>query len=101
MAQGCSGLHWRAGCICPDDVLICLNRFGGHSGEFTVWLCGSDTVARFNGVVVLGDPISPICVQQRNGRFFTDFNRTISGALANKSLLDIQGITEAINYNRD
>ena len=65
------------------------------------WLYGSDTVARFPGVVVVGDHISPICVQQRNGRFITDFNRTISGALANESLLDMQGITEAINYYRD
>ena len=36
-------------------------------------------------------------VQQRNGLSYTDFNRTISDALANESLLDMQGITEAIS----
>ena len=46
---------------------------------------------------MLGNHISPINVQQRNGLFFTDFNRTISDALANESLLDMQGITEAIS----
>lgn len=80
-----------------DDALMCQNRFGGRSDEFIVWLYGSDTVARFNGVIVLGNHISPINVQQRNGLFFTDFNRTISDALANESLLDMQGITEAIS----
>ena len=30
-------------------------------------------------------------------RPYTDFNRTISDALANESLLDMQGITEAIS----
>lgn len=36
-------------------------------------------------------------VQQRNGLSFTDFNRTISDALANESMLDMQEITEAIS----
>ena len=29
--------------------------------------------------------------------FFTNFNRTISDALANESILDMQGITEAVS----
>ena len=36
-------------------------------------------------------------VQQRNGLSFTDFNRTISDALANESMLDMQEITETIS----
>ena len=36
-------------------------------------------------------------VQQRNGLSFTGFNRTFSDTLANESLLDMQGITEAIS----
>lgn len=80
-----------------DDALMCQNRFGGRSNEFLVWIYGSDQATRFNGVVVLGNHISPMNVQQRNGLSFTDFNRTISDALANESLLDMQGITEAVS----
>lgn len=80
-----------------DEALMCQNRFGGRSDEFIVWIYGSDHAARFNGVVVLGNHISPMNVQQRNGLSFTDFNRTISDALANESLLDMQGITEAVS----
>lgn len=76
---------------------MCQNRFGGRNDEFLVWIYGSDQATRFNGVVVLGNHISPMNVQQRNGLSFTDFNRTISDALANESLLDMQGITEAIS----
>lgn len=80
-----------------DDALMCQNRFGGRNDEFLVWIYGSDQATRFNGVVVLGNHISPMNVQQRNGLSFTDFNRTISDALANESLLDMQGITEAVS----
>ncbi|MDD5910917.1 MAG: helix-turn-helix domain-containing protein [Bacteroidales bacterium] len=80
-----------------DDALMCQNRFGGRNDEFLVWIYGSDQATRFNGVVVLENHISPMNVQQRNGLSFTDFNRTISDALANESLLDMQGITEAVS----
>lgn len=80
-----------------DEALMCQNLFGGRSDEFIVFIYGSDHTTRFNGVVVLGNHISPMNVQQRNGLSFTDFNRTISDALANESLLDMQGITEAIS----
>lgn len=80
-----------------DDALMCQNRFSGRSDEFLVWIYGSDHATRFNGVVVLGNHISPMNVQQRNGLSYTDFNRTISDALANEPLLDMQGITEAIS----
>ena len=80
-----------------DDALMCQNRFGGRSNEFIMWLYGSDQTTRFNGVVVLGNHINPMYVQERNGLFFTDLNRTISDALENESRLDMQGITEAIS----
>ena len=80
-----------------DDALMCQNRFGGRSNEFIVWLYGSDQTTRFNGVVVLSNRISPMYVQERNGLFFADLNRTISDAFENESRLDMQGITEAIS----
>ena len=49
-----------------DDALMCQNRFGGRSNEFIMWLYGSDQTTRFNGVVVLGNHISPMYVQERN-----------------------------------
>ena len=52
---------------------------------------------RFNGVVVLGRKVSPFSVVEKNGLRFTDLNRTISDALANESILDMQGITEAVS----
>ena len=62
-----------------------------------VWVYGNDSVTRFNGVVVLGNRISPYYVNNRNGLDFTNFNRTLSDALANESILDMQGITEAVS----
>lgn len=36
-------------------------------------------------------------IQKKNGLLYTDFNRTIADALANESILDLQGITEALS----
>lgn len=80
-----------------DEALMCQGRFGGHSDEFVVWVYGDDSVTRFNGVVVLGNYISPHSVKSRNGLLYTDFSRTVSDAFANESILDMQGITEAIS----
>ena len=80
-----------------DEALMCQNRFGGRSDEYMIWIYGSDATTRFNGVVVLGNHISPLNVQERNGLAYTDFNRTINDALANEALLDMQGITEALS----
>lgn len=80
-----------------DEALMCQNRFGGRSDEYLIWIYGNDSAAQYNGVVVLGNYISPMNVQERNGLSYTDFNRTITDALANESLLDMQGITEAIS----
>ena len=80
-----------------DEALMCQGNFGGRSDEYIVWVYGDDSVSRFNGVVVLGNKVSSYNVKEKNGLLFTDFNRTIADALANESILDMQGITEAIS----
>ena len=80
-----------------DEALMCRGNFGGRSDEYLVWVYGSDDLTRFNGVVVLGNEISPYYVEKRNGLEYTNFNRTLSDALANESILDMQGITEALS----
>ena len=80
-----------------DESLMCQGIFGGRSDEFLVWLYGDDSAARFNGVVVLGNRISRYCVEEKNGLRFTDLNRTLADAFANESILDMQGITEAVS----
>lgn len=80
-----------------DEALMCQGRFGGHSDEYIVWVYGDDSLSRFNGVVVLGSHVSPYHIQEKNGLRFTDFNRTLADALANESILDMQGITEALS----
>lgn len=80
-----------------DEALMCQGNFGGRSDEYIVWLYGDDTVLQYNGVVLLGNQISSYCVEEKNGLRFTDFNRTLSDALANESILDMQGVTEAVS----
>lgn len=80
-----------------DQALMCQGNFDGRSNEYVVWVYGDDTLSRFNGVVVLGNRVSSYHVQERNGLRYTDFNRTVADALANESILDMQGITEAIS----
>lgn len=80
-----------------DEALICQGNFGGRSSEFVVWLYGDDALCRFNGVAVLGNRVNPINIQEKNGLRYTDFNRTLADALANESILDMQGITEALS----
>ena len=80
-----------------DTALMCQGNFGGRSDEYLVWVYGDDALSRFNGVVVLGNRISAHSVKEKNGLRFTDFSRTINDALANESILDMQGITEAIS----
>ena len=81
-----------------DEALMCHGRFLGRDDEFLVWVYGSDALSRFNGVVVLGNHISSYNVRSRNGLQYTDFSRTVSDALANEAILDMQGITEAISH---
>ena len=80
-----------------DEALMCQGNFGGRSDEFVVWVYGADSLSRFNGIAVLGNRIDPINVRERNGLRYTDLNRTVADALANESILDMQGITEALS----
>lgn len=80
-----------------DEALMCQGNFSGRSDEFLVWVYGDDSVTHFNGVVVLGNKISPYSTQEKNGLRFTNLNRTLSDALANETILDMQGITEAVS----
>ena len=80
-----------------DEALMCQGNFGGRSDEFVVWVYGADSLSRFNGIAVLGNKIDPINVRERNGLRYTDLNRTVADALANESILDMQGITEALS----
>ncbi|MBQ5756554.1 MAG: helix-turn-helix domain-containing protein [Erysipelotrichaceae bacterium] len=80
-----------------DEALMCQGSFGGRNDEYIVWVYGDDTAANFNGIVLLGNKVSQYCVKEKNGLRFTDFNRTLSDAFANESILDMQGITEAIS----
>lgn len=80
-----------------DEALMCQGNFGGRSDEYIVWVYGDDSVSEYNGVVLLGNKVSPYNVKKKNGLCYTDFNRTISDAFANESILDMQGITEAVS----
>ncbi len=81
-----------------DEALMCEGRFLGRDDEFLVWVYGSDSLVQFNGVVILGNHISSCCVKNRDGLSYTDFSRTVTDALANESILDMQGITEAVSH---
>ena len=80
-----------------DEALMCQGYFGGRSDEYIVWAYGNDSLAHYNGIVILGNKISSYCVKEKNGIQFTDFNRTLSDAFANEAILDLQGITEALS----
>jgi len=80
-----------------DNALMCQGSFRGRSDEFVVWVYGNDSLSRYTGIVVLGNKVSSYNVLEKNGLFYTDFNRTLADALANESILDMQGITEALS----
>ena len=90
----CIGEHFV---FALDEALMCQGFFEGHSDEFLIWGYGDDSLTSFNGVVLLGNWVSRYSVKERNGLFFTDFNRTLADALANEEILDMQGITEALS----
>ncbi|MBR3563509.1 MAG: helix-turn-helix domain-containing protein [Clostridia bacterium] len=82
-----------------DEALMCHGSFLGRVDEGLVWLYGNDSLSQYNGVVLLGNHISSYQVKNRDGLYYTDFNRTVNDALANEHILDMQGITEALsNY---
>lgn len=80
-----------------DEALMCKGSFGGRSDEFIVWVYGSDRLSEYNGVVILGDKVDSASVETDGELFFTDFNRTLCDAISNESVLDMQGITEALS----
>ena len=80
-----------------DEALMCQGFFEGHSDEFIIWVYGDDSLSRFNGIAILGNSVSPFDVREKNGLSFTNLNRTLTDALANESILDMQGITEAVS----
>ena len=80
-----------------DEALMCRGSFGGRSDEYIVWVYGDDAAANYNGVVLLGNKVSQYCIEEKNGLRYTNFNRTLSDALANEAILDMQGITEAVS----
>jgi len=80
-----------------DEALMCQGNFGGRSDEYLVWGYGDDSASNYNGVVLLGNRISTYDIREKHGLRFTAFNRTITDALANEAILDMQGITEALS----
>lgn len=80
-----------------DEALMCQGIFGGRSEEYVIWAYGDDSLQDFNGVELLGNRISRYHVEEKNGLRFTGLNRTLSDALANEDILDMQGITEALS----
>ena len=81
-----------------DEALMCQGNFCGRNEEYIIWIYGDDSATQYNGVVILGNHISPHDIREKNGIKFTKFNRTLSDALANEDILDMQGITEAISH---
>ncbi len=80
-----------------DQALMCQGNFGGRSDEYIIWGYGDDAASHFNGVILLGNKISNYDIKEKNGLLYTEFNRTITDALANEEILDMQGITEALS----
>lgn len=80
-----------------DESLMCQGLFSGRNDEYLVWVYGDDSLSKFNGVVVLSNHINPRYVCEKNGLKYTDFNRTVSDALSNEDILDLQGITESLS----
>ncbi len=93
--QDCLGANFV---FALDQALMCQGNFGGRSDEYIIWGYSNDSVSDFNGVVLLGNKISDYDIKEKNGLLFTDFNRTITDALANEAILDMQGITEALSH---
>lgn len=80
-----------------DQALMCDGSFLGRSDEYLVWVYGDDSLTRFNGVVVIGNNVPDRYIKEKNGIKYTNFNKTLNDSLANESILDTQGITEALS----
>ena len=82
-----------------DEALMCHGLFGGRNDESIVWIYGGHHLSGYNGIVILGEHIDPLDIQETDGLKYTSFNRTLFDSFSNESLLDMQGITEALgNY---
>ena len=79
-----------------DSALICQNLFLGRYDQYWIWGYGDDSATMYNGVILLSNSILNNVVEE-NGLRYTDFNRTLSDALDNEDILDMQGITEALS----
>lgn len=80
-----------------DEALMCQQTFLGRTEEYVIWGYGDESDTRFKGVTLLGTQISKYDVTERDGVKFTNFNRTLTDALTNEDILDMQGITEALS----
>lgn len=80
-----------------NQALMCQGMFNGYSDEYLVWVYGDDELNRYNGIVVLGNDIDDMYIEENNRLSFTNFNRTINDSFANEDILDMQGITEALS----
>lgn len=80
-----------------DEALMCQGSFGGRCDEFVIWGYGNASAARFNGVVLLGEQVERSSIEEKNGLFYTNFNKTLSDAFVNEEILDMQGMIEALS----
>lgn len=80
-----------------DEALMCQGSFNGRSDENIIWVYGDNSLTRYNEIVVIGNHISKNNIKCKNGLYYTNFNRTVYDALVNESILDMQGILEAIS----
>jgi transcriptional regulator with XRE-family HTH domain len=80
-----------------DSALMCEGAYLGRTDEWVIWIYGNPKLEKYNGVCVIGDSVSDHEVETRNGLRYTCFNRTLNDSLANESILDMQGITEALS----
>lgn len=76
---------------------MCEGTYLGRIDEWVVWIYGNPKLETYNGVWVIGESVADHEVETRNGLRYTCFNRTLNDSLANESILDMQGITEALN----
>lgn len=83
-----------------DNALMCDGSYLGMNNEYIVYCYGpKELAAEYRGVVVIGESIPESdVVETPDGVRCTKFNRTLIDALANDDLLDMQGITEALNH---
>ena len=81
-----------------DEAWMCQEMFLGRHLQRAVWLYGSKSLLRYDGVIIVGTEISPSDVQEKYGLYFTNINRTIMDAIDFEYVLDMQGTLEALSY---